>query len=198
MTNKEKYKQAFSAIHSSKDLILEVNMNAVKKHRNFRPVVAALVAVVLLMGCFTVAYAADIGGIRQTIQLWIHGNQTDANIVVNLDGTYNLEYTDNDGQAHNITGGGTGIADDGSERPLSEDEIMEHLTKPEVQYNEDGSVWVFWYDQKVEITDMFEDGICYLQLINGNETLYLTIKYKGGLAAHPDHYVSPQQFSIGK
>ncbi len=197
MTNKDKYKLAFSAIHPSEDLILEV-MKEMKKHRSVRPMTAALAAVILLLGCATAAYAADIGGIQKTIRIWICGDQTEANLTINTDATYRIEYVDSSGETQNMIGGGSRAAEDGSERPLTEEEIMERLTAPRVCYLEDGSVWVYWYDQEIEITDRFENEVCYLQLVNGDETLYLTIKYKGGFAAHPDRYVDPQQFYIGK
>lgn len=39
---------------------------------------------------------------------------------------------------------------------------------PEVEYEADGRVWVFYRDQKIEITDLFEDGICHVKLCGEN------------------------------
>ena len=50
-------------------------------------------------------------------------------------------------------GGGVAIDDNGKERPLTEDEIMEHLDYPQVDFQEDGSVWAYYHNQKMEITD---------------------------------------------
>ena len=71
---------------------------------------------------------------------------------------------------------------------MSEEEIMEHLMMPEVEYEEDGSVWVYWLDQKVDITDKFEDDLCYVKLVRGDETMYVTVKYRNGYAVSPHKY----------
>ena len=58
---------------------------------------AACAAIVLAIGISTAGYAANIGGIQRTIQLWIHGDQTSAVLDINDDGpytSYNLSYQD--------------------------------------------------------------------------------------------------------
>ena len=51
MTNREKYKQAFSAIRASDNFSLEAEkMENKAKHRRFKPVVAAVAACVMLVG----------------------------------------------------------------------------------------------------------------------------------------------------
>ena len=48
----------------------------------------------------------------------------------------------------------------------------------------------------MEITDRFnEDGICFLQLKNGDETLYLTIEYNNGYAYSSDAFIQPEEWS---
>ena len=66
---------------------------------------------------------------------------------------------------------------------MTEDELMEHLMMPSVEYEDDGCVWVYWLDQKVDITDKFVDDVCYVKLVNGEETMYVTVKYQNGFAA---------------
>ena len=39
---------------------------------------AACAAAVLTMGLASAAYAADVGGIQRSIQIWVNGDQTDA------------------------------------------------------------------------------------------------------------------------
>ncbi len=57
---------------------------------------------------------------------------------------------------------------DGTERPLTPEELMEHLNAPEVSYEDDGSVWIYYYGEKLDITHQFDDdGVCYVQLTNG-------------------------------
>lgn len=155
-------------------------------------------AVIVVVSLATVGYAADIGGIQRSIQIWLHGDQTDAVLEI-LDGNYTLTYEDADGHSHELQGGGVGIDEQGNERPLTEEEILEHLDNPDVRYQEDGSVWVYYHSQKLEITDRFdEDGICYVLLKDDGQTYYLTVKYQGGYACSPHDYPSPRSFYIGK
>ena len=84
MTNKEKYKQAFSVIHASDEFALEVReMAKTSKKQKINQIVAAVAACVFLVGGSTVAYATDLGGIQHTVQLWIHGDQTEVTIDFN-------------------------------------------------------------------------------------------------------------------
>lgn len=155
--------------------------------------VAAAVALVFTL-CIT-AYAADIGGIQRTIQLWLYGNQT--NVILDIqDGQYTLT---NDAGDVLISGGGVSIDPDESERPLTEDEIIDHLEKPDLQYREDGTVWIFYRGQKIEITNLFDaDGICYLELRDGEDILYVTATKENGMAFSPDDYIQPWQFGMNK
>lgn len=196
MTNKEKYKHAFSAIHASDDFSLEVEkMERTNKQHKFKTMIAAFAACVMLVGSATAAYAADIGGIQRTIQLWIHGDQTEATIQFDGDGNYSMDYTDDEGTVKHQGGGGVAIAPDGTETPASEEDLMEQLTAPDVKYEDDGSVWIYWFDQKVDITDQFENDICYVQLVNGEKILYMTVKYQNGYATSPNKYLSPSEFN---
>lgn len=196
MTNKEKYKQAFSAIYASDDLSLEVEkMEKTMKHHKFKAMAAAAAACVMLVGSATAAYAADVGGIQRTIQLWIHGDQTEATIQFDGGGNYSMDYTDKQGNVQHQSGGGIEIAPDGSETPVSNQDLIEELTAPDVRYGEDGSVWIYWFDQKIDITDKFENNVCYVKLVNGEKTLYMTVKYRNGYATSPNKYLSPDMFN---
>lgn len=78
MTNKEKYKQAFSVLHSSDRQFLEVEkMMKVRKKARSRAAAAAAAVCMVLAGGGSIAYAADVGGVQRTIQIWIHGDQTE-------------------------------------------------------------------------------------------------------------------------
>ncbi len=196
MTNKEKYKQAFSALHLDDNFTLEVtNMETKKRQHRVGKIVASVAACVLILGSATTAYAANVGGIQRTIQLWIHGDQTDAAITFDGTGNYTMDYVDEEGNNRQQSGGGVAFDAFGNERPLTEEELMEDLNQPEVEYEEDGSVWVYWYDQKLEITDKFEDGICYVKLDNGEKVLYMTVKYQNGYSTSTRKYVTPSEFN---
>lgn len=197
MTNKEKYKQAFSVLQTSGEISLEVETMAIMNKKAKIKAAAAIISTCLILaGGSGIAYAADIGGIQRTIQLWINGDQTSATFEYNSeDGSYNISIPSEDGETKEYGGGGVAIDDDGTERPLTESEVMEALNDPEVEYNDDGSVWVYYYDQKIEITDKFEDGVCYLKLSNEDETLYMTIKYQDGCCTSPHKYMDPDSFN---
>ena len=97
MTNKEKYKQASSGLHPLEPISLEVTQ-MVKMHKKHKfQVAAAILTAFILVGGTGTVYAANVGGIQRTIQLWIHGDQTDATLDVKEDGSYNLNYSDENG-----------------------------------------------------------------------------------------------------
>lgn len=197
MTNKEKYQRAFSVLHASDEFIMEVKPMRQTTRKSIPRLVAICAAIVMVIGMSVVAYAADVGGIQRTIQIWLHGEQTDAVLEIQ-DGEYSLGYEDAEGTPHEIHGGGVAFGDDGQERPLTDEEIMEHLNGPEVDYKEDGSVWVYYMDQALEVTDLFEDSVCYVQLKDGDDSLYMTIKYGRGHATSPHKYLSPDSFNTSR
>ena len=197
MTNKQRYQRTFSVLHDSEDCLMEVKAMKHTKKINISRLAAVCAAAVMVMALACAAYAADVGGIQRSVQLWINGDQTDA--VLDIRGIgYTVTYQGEDGESHEFGGGGVVINDDGSERPLTESEIMEHLDLPEVDYRADGSVWVRYHGEETEITDRFDaDGICYVQVMTDNGALYLTVKYDGGHASSPHSYVSPKSFNTG-
>ena len=194
MTNKEKYKQAFSVLQTSGDFSMEVEKMAMRqKHHKVKTIAAAVAACIVLVGGAGTAYAANLGGIQRTIQLWINGDQTNATLEINNDGnssTYTIKIPDENGNSTEITSGGVAMDGDGVERPLTEDEIMEQINQPDVEYEDDGSVWLYYKDRKLDITDRFEDGICYVKLTDGKDVKYLTIKYNDGYAMSDSKHVS--------
>lgn len=122
-----------------------------KKRNRFptRKLIILYAAVILLLSTSIICYAEDVGGIRRTIELWIHGDQTTAVMDIQ-NGEYTITYEDADGTPHEKAGGGVVINPDGSERPLTDEEIMEHVMQqaqmPEVDYKKDGSVWGYYMD----------------------------------------------------
>ena len=137
----------------------------------------------LVLGLGGYAYSTDLGHIQRNIQLWIRGDQTDA--VLEVEQTdhseYTITYQDAEGNTHERSGGGIAIEPFGRERPLTEEEILSQLDMPEVEYLEDGTAWVYFRDQRVEITDKFdEDGVCRVQVTDGEQTHYMTIQYMSG------------------
>ena len=194
MTDREKFQKTFSKLHASPDLLTEVMEMAEKRRYHIPKVAVAAIACVVILGSGTAAYAMNVGEIQRTIQIWIHGDQTDAQFVVE-DGSYTLDYEDENGEAVHRGGGGVAIEDDGTERSLTEEELMEEINSPEVEYEEDGSVWIYYKNQKMDITDKFEDGVCYVELKDGDTIQYMTVKYQNGYALSPERYLTPAEFN---
>ena len=200
MTDKEKFQRVFGKLHASPDVLTEVlNMTTdekvipIKKKRFVPKAAAAIAAIILVVGSGSAAYAMDLGGIQRIVQVWIHGDQTDATFTVE-NGSYTLDYKNADGNDVHQGGGGVAI-EDGAERPLTADELLEEINMPDVEYKEDGTVWVYYLGQEMEITDKFQDGICYVQLKADGKTQYITVKYQDGFATSPHGYVQPSEFN---
>lgn len=201
MTDKEKFQKTFEKLHASPDVITEVlsmseerKVVSINKKRSIHRVAVAVAAMIIAVGSGSVVYAMDLGGIQRIVQIWIHGEQTDAVFTVD-EGEYTLEYKDKEGDTVQQSGGGIALEEDGTERPLTEEELWEEVTAPEVEYKEDGTIWVYYKNQKLNITDKFENEICYLQLEDGDEVKYLTIKYQNGYAMSSHGYVQSSEFN---
>ena len=109
---------------------------------------------------------------------------------------YTVNYTDSEGNERERSGGGVPFEPDGTERALTEEELFEHLNEPEVEEREDGTVTVYYLDQKLDVTDKFdEDGVCYVQLEGGEKTIYMTIKRGNGYATSTTKYILPSEFN---
>ena len=188
MTNKEKYQKAFSTLHASDNISLEVEiMEKNKKLYRMKKVAAACAAVAVVFGSMTVAYASDLGGIRQKITAWFHGEQAQMDVTDNGDGS-SYKYVDDNGQTYEGSGGGVAIDDNGNEIPLTADELMEHVGN-EVEKDQDGNVWIYYYDKKKNITDLFDDdGICKVAFEHEGRMVYFKIQDGDELEGLPGNY----------
>ena len=178
MSNKEKYKQAFSQIKIDKEILLEEKNISTKNKLNFKKIVASI------LGCFLIglvaqsAYAANIGGIKNILNQYRHGQQFEMDIEIYDNGSYEIKYIDENGQVKEE--GGAKVVFDfwGNARPATKEEILESIKdrQLEILYDEDGKMMIYYYDQKIDITDKFENNVCYIKLSNEDEDLYVTIK----------------------
>ncbi len=195
MTNHERYQRAFSTLHPSRQWNKEETKMKQARKRVLPRALPVCAAVLLVLALSGTAYAANLGGIQRTIQIWVHGDQTDA--VLNVEGgEYSLTYTDGNGVQHRQSGGGKAFDRFGRERDVTEAEIREQLDMPNVEYLDDGSVWVYYHDQKIEITDKFDDdGVCYVKVAEGEKTYYVTVKYQNGYNISESKFASPKSFN---
>ncbi len=190
MTNKEKYQRAFSQLHPSNHFKVKLEDNMMKHTLRFRNAFVAFCVVLALAAGGATVYAADIGGIQRTIQIWLNGDQTDVTLTINeSDGSYAI--TDDNGDIIQ-SGGGIAIEADGSERPLTSEEIYEELTNQVTTDHIDGRMYLLYKNQKIDVTDKFADNdYCYLTLKDGDETLYVTVGKDGTMAVGQHRYMQP-------
>ena len=194
MTNKEKYQRTFSTLHASENCLEEIKTMKTTNKRYVSKLAAVCAAAVMVLALASAAYAADVGGIRQTVQLWLRGEQIDAVFESNGNGEYTMTYTDEDGVVHESGGGGVAIGPFGEERPLTTDELLEALdtSSPDIEFEDDGTAILYYKDQVIELTDFDEDGFCYYKLSDGAEDMYLTIKYQHGWAVDYGGFNTPK------
>lgn len=197
MTNKEKYKQAFSALQPSNEIRLEEKIMKEYKRKQSKRIIA--MAAILCLAVFAGgggAYAANVGGIQRTIQLWIHGDQTTAELNVNDDGSYTVKIPDENGETQTMGGGGVAFDAFGNERALTEEEIIDHLDSPNIEYYDDGSIWLFYRDMAKDITDSFdEEDMCYVKITDEEGDLYVTAKKYGGWHVSSDKFAAAWKFN---
>lgn len=196
MTEKERFQRAFAPLHASPDTMTEVMKMTEQKTKRpaLRRAATIGLAAALVLALGSVAYASDLGGIQRTVQLWIKGDQTDAVMTIDQ-GRYTIDYPDKDGTEHEMGGGGVAFEPDGTERALTEEEMLEHLNAPEVVYEDDGTVMIYYRGQSLDITDRFdENGLCHVLLRDeqdGGKTLFVTIHYNDGYSYNATKYEDP-------
>ena len=77
---------------------------------------------------------------------------------------------------------------------------MEQLDIPDLVHKEDGSTWVYYHSQTIEITEeMYDDeGFCYLELRDGDDIWYTTIEKNGGISCSPVEYIQPWEIGVAQ
>ncbi len=179
MTNKERYKQAFSALHTSGQSSMEVKKMAdIKKKHKRNIAAAAAVACVVVIGGSVTAYAADIGGIQEKVSIWKYGIKTEAEVEENSNGGYTIRYELNDEEQGLMRLIEVCTGPDWISSGLSADELVAAINDSVDVYEDvDGRVWVYYYDQKVVITDLFDaEGICRVAMTYEGQAIYLEIE----------------------
>ena len=182
MNNSEKYKHAFDTINPSKEITADdiLRMKEEKKMRkgNFgirRSLGSIAAAVVLIIGVTGGAYAADLGGFRNTVDTWLYGEPVQAEIEEVSEGNFVIHYPD--GRTRET--GGVYYDSEGNAHGVTEEDIIAELDYPEVVKNEDGTVKVYYRDQVIDITEDAADGHAELKIKRGLIPLYVTIDFNG-------------------
>ncbi|WP_276927667.1 hypothetical protein [Faecalibaculum rodentium] len=155
---RETYQRVFSKIQIPEPVDVETIMKENRRETgmNFwQKHAAALGAALVIAGSTGVAYAADLGGIRTTVNVWLHGEHTQLDAVPNGTGGYEFYETGSDEPIGG--GGGVWIDENGVEHAASAQEVAENLASP-VEVREDGTVWLSVNEQTWDITDYIQSG----------------------------------------
>lgn len=186
MNNKERYKQAFSVLHASRAISLEeTSMNTKVARQALRPAFVVAISVAAVFGCMATAYAADLGGIQEMVRVWFNGQAVEAQLTLDPEsevGAYELHIPANDGSGEEqvISGGGIAIDADGTERPVTIEEVVEELSS-EVDRDEEGNIWLYESGQSYNITDLMAEGSCKVVVSGEDGSLhYYEIEDNGG------------------
>ena len=201
MTEQEKFKKTFEKLRASKETINEVlNMTErdkvvyIKKKKAIRMASMVAIMMLVLVSTASIAYAKDLGGIQRKVDIWIHGDCTNA-VLTEDNGTFLLEYFDNNKESVQLGGGGIVADQNGNTRAMTSEEFLDEINNcPDVIYEEDGSVWIYYKAQRWEITDKFKDGFCYITLDLDDEKQYITVSYKNGYGVSPYNYSKQEDF----
>ena len=196
MTNSEKYKKAFSVLEPSDNISWEVEkMKLLEKKKNKKIAVAAVAVIGVLVLGSSSAYAANVGGIQRQVQIWMHGEQTEATLTFDGNGGYTKTYVDENGETQEEGGGGVAFDFFGRERPLTEDELMEEALTDDIQaeFQDDGKTILYFRDQVIDITDKFEDGVCYIEVDGGDKHYYVSVAEDGALSISEEKYCDPRE-----
>lgn len=193
MTEQERYKKAMSMIRPSgqMDVLNYVEERTMKHKRTVRMLATTFASFALVLLCSISAYAANIGGIRHKVNIWLHGDMTEVSIEEVSEGQFEITYPDG-----SVRGtGGVSIGDDGNEQWETLEEVEERLLNdPEVEKDEDGRIWLYLRDHKIDITKQIEkQGYAQEKIKDGLLADYITVVWDedGGYSLGTDYHKFP-------
>lgn len=167
MTNKEKYQKAFSVLKPSGNIRME-DLNMKRFHLS-KVVAAAAAAVICFVASNSICYAATGNTWVEKMVVYFNGEavETDVEVTDLGDGnySYSMEVPDEEALSE------IAIVSDGSGKNVTSFAIM----KEESPYlsEEEGEVWLYYQEGKVNITEDFADGTAEGTMsMNGNEYHY--------------------------
>lgn len=150
-SNRVKYKKAFSVLHMESPVNLEeANMKNRRSPMILKPAAAFGLAAAIFAGSGA-AYAADLGGIRTTVEGWFHGGRH----TFDVEETKKGEYMFTDPETGESFGGGGIAYINGKEVQLSPEEVLQGSTETSFEKTEDGRWMLYLYDQSFDLTDDF-------------------------------------------
>jgi len=125
--------------------------------KNMRPALRAVISVaaalVILLAGTLAAYAADLGGFRETVQLWLRGELKEVE-VSHSDDYYEFQDADWNWRVTDYT-----LDDDGNRRPLTVEEAMEAINENPCVVAKDDRLLLFFRGESRDITEaILADG----------------------------------------
>lgn len=153
---KRQYKQAFSQIHIPQPITCDFEkverkspyMKWYQKHA------IALGITAVLLGTGGIAYAANVGGIRTQVTVWISGTQRTMDATQQEDGSWS--FTDPEDPDFHAGGGGVYIDENGNEIMLGAEDVAENMANDIEQ--EDGKTWLIRKNKKWDITELLKSA----------------------------------------
>ncbi|MEY8468932.1 hypothetical protein [Faecalibaculum rodentium] len=176
---REAYQRVFSRIQIPEPVDVETIMKENRRETgmNFwQKHAAALGAALVIAGSTGVAYAADLGGIRTTVNVWLHGEQKELEAVP--DGSGGYEFYENGSDEPIGGGGGIWYDENGVEHEASAQDVADNM-KPPVEILDDGRVTLELKEKVWDITGevqrgkeaYFHAGDLYIQVLVEEESV---------------------------
>ena len=165
--NEERYQRSFNTLHLSDDFPerLEAKVREEREEskmstfHGFSRIAAAITICAVTFGVGGICYAADVGGIRTKVELWIHGEKAEVEVEANDTG---YSWTDENGNEYGF--GGMALDDEGNEVPLSAEELAQHMNNDCELRPEKGRMMLYYKNVSADVTDMIEDGRLYVHI----------------------------------
>ncbi|MDO5785509.1 MAG: hypothetical protein Q4P20_10660 [Eubacteriales bacterium] len=184
---KREYNQAMDRVHMSEECARRILEQASSDERKggsvmkYKVMVQRAVAVVAAAAVVSAtALAADVGGIRTSMTMWIHGQQQE--VEVEKDGAYGYKTTI-DGEERGF--GGVAIDEDGNAHPLDETD-MQDMYAVDVEQGDDGTWTLYFYDQTIDITKDMENGGYDNRLTHEGTAYHVVVEPDGGFSVSTD------------
>ena len=193
MKEQETYKKAMTRIRPSgqMDVLKFVEERTMKQRKTVRLLTTVCASLAVVLICGVSAYAADLGGARHMVNVWLHGDMTKVSIEQVSEGQFQVTYPDGSVRG---TGGMT-VGANGEERGVTLKEVEERLRNdPEVAQDEDGRICLYLRDHKIDITDQIEKkGYAQEKVKDGFLADYITVIWPGdgSYSMGVDHFSFP-------
>lgn len=186
MNNRDRYKKAFSVLHTEREFHLE-EAETMKRKLNLKPYITAAAVCLLAVGT-TAAYAADAGGIRSSVEAWLFGRQTEVEVTELEPGNYSFEF-EKDGETVKTGGGGVAYDEFGNEVWLSAEEVLEQQASGlDIS---SGRVYVYDHELKFDITDLITGPDICVAITRDGKTYWYDIEFSDGFDVNnPDTWES--------